>query len=461
MTTQIVQGDTFLGYPATTLKSLLTSWSRGKHDAIWLASVRSLNLSVGACAAFLDECHQRGFFEIRQPAERPAEGSGTDDWLVLSVRGLAIMTASTRKRVPKARAERLLSSIITNATALSSDPRAPVFVRKIWVFGSYIDESKGDLGLLDVAFDYHWRMSPEFYGNVHSYLDETYPGTVPNLPEPPVHEHWLEKAIFGGRRSPSVSTNRIAELLTLYCPCRLVFDSERGGEITPEDYTHHPDTTALPPANFQSLVMPELNDISETFEPTTASVFVRDALRYPAVYLYASQDDLPHGLLPYFDGIQLDGRRSFAACIVARGTLRPRACFLVDRSVECEELLWRYTMRIRLVHLGRRNTVEGWYPKALGSVFGTLFNADMLRLADRRSKLSVTPTIELESSFCERSARIDYLVSSMQTHTDDPDLSLPDQYKFAIRVLCDGVQEWEYTASEESEEDNNESWLAR
>jgi hypothetical protein len=206
--------------------------------------------------------------------------------------------------------------------------------------------------------------------------------------------------------------------------------------------------------------MPELTDISENFEPTASSVFARDALRYPSVYLYASKDALPPRLLPYFDGVLLDGRRSFAACIVARGTLRPRACFFINRMVEWEEATWRYTMKISLLHLGKKSDVDGWYPGALGKAFGTLFNADMLRLADRRSKRSVTPTIELEFSFCERSARIDYLVDSLKDHTRDPDLSLPNQYKFSIRVLCNGIQEWEYAAPGEQLEDcDDESWF--
>lgn len=402
MTPQIHRGDTFLGFPATTLKALLISWDRGNREPHTLSELASLNLAYGACVAFLSECHDRGFFEKRLPRGMAPEDYQDPDahkTLELSSVGLAVKNASARKRVPKERAGKVLASVIDNAARLLDDPRAPKKVTEIWVFGSYLDSNREDVGDLDVVVSSRWR--PRFpIQDFRGYVTDNYPGTVPDSAQYyQADQIWLDRMLFGKRRDPMISVHPIEDLIALYCPCRLVFDSKRGGRIPPEEYLHHPNSTGLAPTVYERSAMPALGEISKTFVPTSASVLVEDADR-SCVSLYTNLDELPPVLHTHFDGLHLDGRNGLAACEMdGRG---PWTCFYVSRHVEWNPAFWRYTMNIKAVYLHKLVSVRHWQGGGLSKILGALFNSDMLCLADRRSKLSVFPVIELDAVFCPR-----------------------------------------------------------
>lgn len=468
MTTHIHRGDLFLGYPVTKLKTFLQLCFNegGFNHPEYLSERRSLDLSEGACAAFLSECQDRGFFEMRVP-DRNA-GEGDDSWktktLHLSRRGEAILHASARKRASKEKARSILDTMVANAEKVLNDPLAPMRVDEIWVLGSFINEDKSDVGDLDVVVTHAYTKCGR--GNpykVREYIDDHYPGVLAESVDSIYGATtWLTRMIFGKRRDALIHDVRFSDLIALHCPCWLVFDAKRGGGIRPEKFPFHPKSERKEDTIKERAVMPILNDVAPVFTPTPVSVL--DGDRFRSVILYGSAKDLPESVIEFSQDTEVDGRFSAIACQMEGSA--PQVCFAIKRGLECGALEWRYTMDIRATYVSKSFTMYDDTARTFARALGVLRDADMLRIANRRSLLHGFPAIELDVRLCNRSHRMESFVREMKSvtcgFTKDLSRSLPTGFSTGIGFLWEDEEEWAYLAPFEwDEEDWNASNIDR
>jgi predicted nucleotidyltransferase len=448
VTTHLHRGDHFLGYPVTKLKAFLGHCfdESGFHHPVYLSALSTLDLSEGTCAAFLHECQDRGFFEMRVPDRNAGEGNENDELktLHLSRRGMAVAVASARKRTTKDKAKAILDSIVSNATKVSNDTFAPIQIETIWVFGSFIDDEKPDVGDLDIVVTHRWSDKWIDPFKLRKYVDKHYPGLLPYHLDPfHVEVTWVARMIYGKRRNALISESRIRDLIALHCPCRLVFDAKRGGPIPPEDFPFHPKSERRADTIQPRLEMPPLDDIEPDFMPTAASVVVCDRNQW--FDIYEKPEQIIESLVPFAAGVNVDGRFGFLVGMMAGSS--PAACFVIERRVEYGDLEWRYIVDITATHVRKSYYIGYGNEWTLGRALGTLLVADMIRLADRRSRLSRFPTIVSDVRLCSRCLRLTDFASELRSivfgkreHTVRP--TMPPRFQFGIGFLWAGVEEW-------------------
>jgi predicted nucleotidyltransferase len=443
MTTQIQRGDRFLGYPVTKLKTFLAlcfeEW--GFLHPMEISNYRSLDLSPGACAAFMSECQDRGFFEMRVPAIYDEDDSEEKKVLHLSRKGLAVATASARKRATKVRAKSVLDKMIVNAAKVLSDPSSPLLINQIWVFGSFIDETKADVGDLDVVVTHSHAKGWIDDLKLRKIIDKQYPGILPEgIYAFDVQKAWVKRMIYGRRRNPLVSEVKLHDLVALHCPCRLVFDAKKGGAIVPEDFPFHPQSAGKADTVQERLVMPDLNDEVE-FTPTSAAVLASDR---SSIVIHATAKDRPPNVSLVPAHMQVDGR--FVTLVSFGAPGRAIAEFAVKRNLVRNGLQWRYTMEVEIVELGTLFVMNDSYAEEFACFLSTLLDADMLRLASGRSRMPDLPVIELDIRLCRRALRMANFAKKLKSFTCGFEQEirlklLPDEFQFGILVLWNGDHE--------------------
>jgi len=451
MTTHITKADTFLGFPATKLRTMLTSWEKGRCEPHELSGLKSLNFTTGACAAFLGECFDRKFIVVGYPdgLDEPEDRRGPPI-LKLSDAGTAIAAASARKRAPKDKAAAALERLVANAERISRDKNALLLVDQIWVFGSFIDDTKQDVGDLDVVVT--TRSNEKLKGldlkARLAHLRKHYPGVVPeHVMFYYREEEWVKRMIYGTRRDPLVAPNSMHNLVGMHRPCRQVYDHGRGGRIAPEDHPHHPDSSERADYMKDRLVMPDLGGFPENFQFIPASVYMWPAEIVSGVPAVIGERALSPPDLARYGSRPLDGRDGMAAVLEGE---TGKALFHIGRTVEFTDDIWTYRLTIDAVHVPRGFAMSRWRLHEFTEMIGGLFNGDILRLADRRAKLGVYPEIVADLDFCEKSARFHELVDRMQIVTAEPWSSkrgetLPAEYRYAINLWWSGEMQFGYS----------------
>lgn len=137
---QITKDQTIAGVPAITVRNFLRRWS----EMFW-RSVAEEQLENGG--AVVDELLATGRVEALYV---DAEG---DTRLGMTTQGFALRMASAAKPVTRATAQRSVDEVVARALVVNADPRAWATVRRLVLFGSFMDESVDRVGDVDIAVD--------------------------------------------------------------------------------------------------------------------------------------------------------------------------------------------------------------------------------------------------------------------------------------------------------------------
>lgn len=446
MTTHINRGDKFLGYPATKLKAMLTSWAKGTKDPYSLACLAPIKLTPAAVTAFLGECYDRGYITLGvSPEMEPMPDRDRFRHAMLSPSGLAITSASAKKRSSKEAAAKVLEQLLKNAQALAGDENAVTDVSKIWVFGSYIDQAKQDVGDLDIVIERRTRPVWErrSFEYISEHIAKYYPTVVPTDFDPLyLEEHWFKRMIFGARRHHLIAENDIGTLKKLYRPCRLVFDLSRGGIIQPVDFPNHPESFGRANTINDRLEMPDLTSAKGDFQFISAELF---GPKYRPRYtrqevIITSKSDLPKNVANRLSDLPIDGRRHFAILVTSGD--RPDALLYVTRKVEFYSAIWDYSMDVKCLSQSRNADLAQWGAYRGSELISNLFHGDTIRLANRRATYGGFEGIYAELTLDKRTEKIPELTEKLQHFYSiwfsDPEYSnLPENQRFGVDVdIC-------------------------
>jgi hypothetical protein len=450
MTTTIRPRATLLGHPTTKLRTMLSCWAKGKRDLSSFTNLKSVALSPAAVLALLGEAHDRGLFHSFVPDYIAEDRPDRENHRVsrLSDAGSAVAIATATGRTSKKVAKRVLDAILANAATLSNDPNALYCVDQIWVFGSYINSAKADVGDLDlVVTRKRLPLADEMnYAQRHAHLVRHYPGIEPtNADIFWGHERWFNKMVYGPRRHRLVFEETMETLVGLHQPCALVFDQSRGGIIEPEYFEHHPESTERSADIRNRLVMPDLEQIPEEFR------FVSAELHTPAFI-----GQTWHGLTVIWDkshtrqevqrmlkDIPINGREHFA--ILVETDSKMHALLHVHRTVTFDASAWHYDMNITCLYMAKDASFDRSAKEIGAEMLWTLFNADVIRLAARRAHLGGFEDINASMLMCRRTRSIqefeDHIENLHQRWFFERKgyIHLPENQRFGIMLTYEGA----------------------
>ncbi|MFS8053254.1 hypothetical protein QD357_10490 [Rhizobium sp. BR 317] len=268
MTVILDKSVEFLGFPASKLQTVLGAWVRAGAWPNTVSDNKKAELRGGVVSAMLGEAWLRGLISTVGHERKEA----ADGRLSLTEAGATLVTAQKRGRTAKEKAGKVLKGLLDRAQKLSQDAEAPAAADRIWVFGSYVNPEKTEVGDLDVAIECGRTGVVPYGGAIGEYIKKHYPGIVPedsgDWKRGRFESSFLSKMLYGARRHPLISETDIGILKDLHCPCALVFDRERGGIIEPEYFEHHPDSKRRGDNIYERQVMPDLGVAGTAFEPT-------------------------------------------------------------------------------------------------------------------------------------------------------------------------------------------------
>jgi hypothetical protein len=443
MTTIIRPGATFLGHPATKLRTVLTSWAKGKRTPDSLAYLKSVALSPASVLALLGEAYDRGLIQTVIPEHIPDDMPDREDYRVceLSNDGRAITSASALKRSTKVVAQGVLDTILGNAATLATDAKALYCVDQIWVFGSFIDSSKADVGDLDIVVERKRLPLAETmdYAQKNAHIEFHYPDAVPTGVDPLwKQDHWFKKMVFGPRRHHLVSENTMDTLKGLHQPCALVFDRSRGGVIEPEYFEHHPESTGRSAEIQERLVMPDLEQTTDNFRMVSAEFYTPlfDGHDWHERTVIVDKVNLPKNCQRLLENIPIDGREHFA--ILVENGNKMQALLHVHRTIDFDSSAWSYDMNVKCLYAAKDANYGHFGKHVWGELLWTLFNADIVRLAARRSRLGGYQDIDAWMTMCRRSGSIPGIADAI-SHLHDRwffgrggYMHLPEDHRFGI-----------------------------
>jgi hypothetical protein len=142
MGVRLAKDDTVCGIPAPVARTLLRrigihSWYRaGAEEALAKLGVPHPGLAI-------DDLIQGGMLEV-------AAVDDGEEALGVTTGGSAVAMASFGRPITRATADRLLAGLLERARAYNADAGKPLFIRRLRVFGSYLDPGVDRLGDVDV-----------------------------------------------------------------------------------------------------------------------------------------------------------------------------------------------------------------------------------------------------------------------------------------------------------------------
>lgn len=391
MTTQINLKDEFRHISMAQLRQILISWET-KGNLTSIGSHSKVKMSGPWVLAILHEALQEGLLQ-------PFNADEFHTTHGLSEAGEAIAKATARKRSPKETGAKILASIIENAEKLNSHPQAVVRVNKIWVFGSFIDPTKNDIGDLDIALEY--SQTALFHGNAlrKQYYDEHFPELKMGNVQPfwLMPHKFLQRSLYGSTRSPLISEAQVLELIELHAPCALAYEHNVGAIQPLQPIPHHPSSMGRTENVGERLSIPVLGAMQQEFSPTAATILTRHARSLWGRYVEIQTQSLPKRLAAKVSPAPtLDPEQRFAITFRSSDdTFKPYFA-LIERSADTTHERWNYDFRISM------QTVENARVKfdkndqfALGEIVKMMVGADMFRLACLRRDLDPTAQISM------------------------------------------------------------------
>ena len=315
----------------------------------------------------------------------------------LTVAGRAVLSATAAPRMKKAKAEKLFEGVLLNARAVNSDPKAILSIRKIWLFGSMVDESKSDVG--DIDFVVEWDRREVVRAKLTSWVDEleqyvrvNYPGLLPDGYDRFHHsaeEIFLARMLYGKRRAPVIAPNSLTTLKDLHRPCRLVFDASRGGIVDDPVLPHHPDSRHRSRTIRPRLKMPELSRVPRGFRPTSIGWLGGRDRNFAARPALAG--NLAYQFRPDYKASEDPSRNAFE---VVFGPPRRQCVVRVSRGMKASARIWNYVCAVEIVSGAVRLSADDIH--LLGKLLDDLVGADGFRLAGRRHDLGKEVMIDFE-----------------------------------------------------------------
>lgn len=394
MTINIDAKQTFRGVGLLQVRALLRAW-RKDHNPIRLRYLKTLPDDSADIMGLLQDALEANLIGLNVD-----DGVyGSQEAFGLTGGGKALAFADASKRVTRDAALKVLSNIVAAAEALSKDPKAPLKVSKIWVFGSVINANKADVGDLDIAFETvrtrKWKSS---YGDMARYIDTVYPGLLPES-----HDGWdvdsdfVRKSIFGPRKNRLISETDVGILMNMHVPCALVYDQKRGRISKPKVLDHHPESKGRGDNIFPRRVMPELPPFSPfEFKPVNA-VILSQAERYSrrdaTVRLVTDLDPDARSLIG--DVSTFDGSSMFAIAFKDHlGRSRPYH-YLVTRSLVEGATSFEYRCSVEFRRIGKSTLgIQFDEQNELARAVAHLCQADASRLARRHNELRLTKQVK-------------------------------------------------------------------
>ncbi|MCV9963860.1 hypothetical protein OIU34_18450 [Pararhizobium sp. BT-229] len=269
MTTHLDTSMEFLGWPVSKLRAVLRAQNVGKSSFGDVGYLSAVKLTSGAAAAMLGEAFLLGFIAKVDEDGNPDPNGGYG----LTKSGKAIAAATAMRRTKKDNAKRILERVLAKAAELAVDAVTPIKVEKIWVFGSYIDPSRPDVGDLDVVIETRFTGidGTSSFRRRLEYIRDRYPGLLPSGFDPifgGMDDYFVNRMLYGARKPALLAPNDIPTLISLGCPCALYFDIDNGGIIEPQFHARHPDSPGRSNTVSEKLAMPEFELMKEfSFTP--------------------------------------------------------------------------------------------------------------------------------------------------------------------------------------------------
>lgn len=355
-----------------------------------------------------------------------------DDWnevpdggLGLTKAGIALVTAEKRGRTTKKKAKPVIDALLGRAQALMSDGLAPRKVSKVWVFGSYVDPDKVDVGDIDIVIE-TYRTDVVPFREIEEHIEKHYPGYIPQSLSwhDSVEEVFIAKSIYGVRRHPLLAVTPLHTLIDLHRPCALFYDETKGGIIEPVYFDHHPESTERGDNIRERLVLPDLTARSSSFELTPAIVF---DLNFGRSRREAEFSDLdweagsPGGHMDFFALNDFHGRR-----------------IDIHRNLSIGSSAWEYTLNTTITDIPDGSSHYDWIN--LGRRIVALAHADIIRMADHRHH--ERGMYEISAYICldvgDHHPIRDIIEKGISKIFEEMDSSLPEGREFGIEFLCDG-----------------------
>lgn len=447
MTTQIDKTMHFLGWPISKLRAALKSYQVGKTGLDEFGYLSGVKLTAGAAGALLGEAYLRGLIDIVDD-----EGRHTDDGgFGLTRSGLAIAAATARKRTKKESAKTVLDRVLSKAEDLSRDKDTPIKISKIWVFGSYIDPRRKDVGDLDVVIETEFTgiHGTADFRNRLAYVRERYPDLLPSGFNPifgNMDGYFVDRYLCGARRPGLIAPNDVNTLCSLGCPCALYFDINQGGIIQPVHHHRHPDSPGRSNHILDKLTMPDFPPMREfVFTPAVvATMEFADRRRHPQIDIET----------------RTDGEATEESFLLKRHNRC--APLKVTRRITFGESDWSYDASLDMptgMAKGGNKLGDLRAPDIRNAL--DLMHADILRLAafrhDKGEMVSIIADVSLSKSVNSWVSdhdrwRFSNLIGDHPTLELD---AIPDLYSWGLDCMVDGAGTG-YIGPDQMDE--NETW---
>ncbi|WP_159983028.1 MULTISPECIES: hypothetical protein [unclassified Novosphingobium] len=220
-------GAIIAGVPVTTLKAILKSIERTNtfRSAIEL---RSIGASQCDNAIAVEGAVHAGLVD--------------PDRATLTHLGYAVLGSSSKARIPRAKAMKLLRCLLTAAERCNADPDRSYDITEIWLFGSLMRgaETVGDIDL-----------AVKWEGRPGTTLNESDQRTMARFHQLYPDAGWVEvwdmakrlqhRDLFGERRNSAYAFHRgIETIIAMAEPCMKVFSLAEGIVTAPVHLERHP-----------------------------------------------------------------------------------------------------------------------------------------------------------------------------------------------------------------------------
>jgi hypothetical protein len=230
----------------------------------------------------LDELRDRGLIGKEEEFGSKFDG--------LTETGKALMVAKATCRTDKAKAWKVLKTFLQACADVNARTDLPFDVREVWLFGRMIDDSKNDVVDIDIGPVFgHPERYDEFKERRARFeeLAEEMGGAAlfrnAGIMAPfRAQSYVINQLLYGGPQASSSCSQRYGQLLSLGCPCKLVFDKMRG-EIDDLVLPRHPQSPGTANDIGARREMPDLLANRKPLRPLPADLTGPGWFRYDAI----------------------------------------------------------------------------------------------------------------------------------------------------------------------------------
>ncbi len=268
--------ETALGLPLTDVRDLLRAWRYGPSRSVWALGERR-RIDPRIVALVLDHAARTGLTGDEEDVTGETRHG-------LTRAGQALAQASARMPMKREKASARLEMLVAACQRIAGRADFPYRVAELWLYGSLLDPTVAAVGDVNIAL--RWREAPGFTPEaayqraceIARRLAIVPPaGREPAITIPAEVRRY---ALYDGGRPAIVQERPIGELADLACPCRCLYDADRGGVVTDPVLPHHPDSPGRHPRFVDPDARPTVPQAGDG-RPIRASLLnERDASRF-------------------------------------------------------------------------------------------------------------------------------------------------------------------------------------